>query len=178
MEFRRIQDTSTDAWDKMVALYEDAFPLCERRCRADFEKVLADPRFYCMFLYDGGEMPIGFLTWWEAEEFLYMEHFATLPHLRGNGYGREALEIIKKTGRLLLLEAEMPEDELTARRVGFYTRAGFLINSHRHFQPPYHGEETLLEMRVLTYPREFTAEEYCRAYGFIQQVVTGKKTAD
>ncbi len=172
MELRRLCDSTDAAWEMVWTLYEAAFPLCERRGRKAFEAALSDESFHCMVVYD--KEPIGFLTWWDIGDCLYLEHFAMLPNVRGRGYGQAVLEQVKHLGRRLLLEAEMPHEEIAARRIGFYKRAGFIENEHRHLQPPYHGERELLEMRVMTYPVAVSPAEYHRAYASIWQIVTGE----
>ncbi len=174
MELRRVREAQGDAWESMYALYEAAFPYNERRTRQEFINVLPCDDFYCMFLYDGGDMPIGFFTYWETDAFIYGEHFATLPALRGRGFGMETLKLLQKQNKLIALEAEMPEGELACRRVNFYRRAGFVENSHKHMQPPYHNDCALLEMRLMSYPRTFSLAEYQDFYAYVWKVVTGE----
>ncbi len=177
MELKRLCRAEGTAWEMVLSLYENAFPYCERREASAFAAALEDERFHCMLIHDDDETPVGFLTWWDAGTYLYLEHFATLPAVRGRGYGRAVLDIMKQTGRLLVLEAELPEDELTRRRVGFYTRAGFITNPHRHLQPPYHADKVILEMRLMTYPRAVSVAEYDGIYRYIWQVVSGEEPA-
>ncbi len=174
MELKRMCCTDDAAWEMVATLYENAFPRDERRTREAFAQVLNDDGFYCQVLYEA-EVPVGFLTWWDAGDYLYMEHFATLPEVRGRGYGRAVLDIVKRMGKLLVLEAEMPTDALTSRRVAFYERAGFIQNPHRHIQPLYHVDSALLEMRLMTYPRVVDETEYARIYAYIREVVTGRR---
>ncbi len=178
MELKRLRAGTGDVWQMMVALYEAAFPYHERRDAEAQLRAMADEAYHFHVIYDDEETAIGFITYWESDAFLYLEHFATLPQVRGRGYGAEALELIKKSGKLLILEAELPTDELTSRRIGFYERCGFAVNPHRHLQPPYHGEHALAQMKILTYPRTVSVDEYHDMYRYIWRVVTGEELSE
>lgn len=81
-------------------------------------------------------------------DFFYIEHFATLPHLRGKGIGASALKAFASVAqdRPIVLEVEPPQTETARRRVGFYRRAGFELLEIPYMQPPYRpgGEEVPL----------------------------------
>ena len=51
----------------------------------------------------------------------------------------------------VVLEVEMPTEEMSKRRIGFYERLGYVLDDHVYFQPPYRQGEPLLEMRLMTY---------------------------
>ena len=73
----------------------------------------------------------GFLAVWEFESFIYIEHFAVDPALRNSGTGSAMLqELVKQYQKPICLEVELPEDELTRRRIGFYERNGFVFNEY------------------------------------------------
>lgn len=51
----------------------------------------------------------------------------------------------------VVLEVEMPTEEMSKRRIGFYERLGFVLDHHVYFQPPYRKGEAFLEMRLMTH---------------------------
>ena len=78
-------------------LYEEAFPVYERRALKSQSKLLANPDYkFDVFVKDN--MLIGFILWWNYKEFQYIDHFAVTKTKRNNGYGTKILkEFIKNT---------------------------------------------------------------------------------
>lgn len=166
MHSERITTKSHPLFEKACALYETAFPWEERRDREEQLRILAKPDYHCTALVENGEF-LGILFYWQAEDTIFLEHFATLPHLRGHGIGAKALKLLQDMGKPILLEIEPPCDEMTHRRCGFYRRNGFLMNPYFHIQVKLHREdEEDVELKVLTWPEEFSPAEYeaFRAY--------------
>lgn len=166
MEYKRIT-TPEDPWfGQCMDLYELSFPYEERRDRCRVEEDLKDSRYHFMaFSMENGNEPSGFIAYWifpEPEGYIYGEHFAVNPALRRGGIGASVLEHFKSYNLPIILEIELPEDELKTRRMNFYLRNGFIMNPHKHMQPPYHPDSQALPLRVMTWPREFSAEEYER----------------
>ena len=94
--------------------------------------------------------PIGLLTTWHFETFVYIEHFAIDPALRSQGYGTEALKtFISKQEKPIILEAEPPTDDITRRRIGFYQRNGLTMYDFPYIQPAYTPESKPVELRLM-----------------------------
>lgn len=66
---------------------------------------------------------------WETEDFCYLEHFAVQPSLRGHGTGSTLLRQLLQREKPLILEIELPEDEITCRRKHFYERETACVRS-------------------------------------------------
>lgn len=98
------------------------------------------------------ETPIGLITYWDFGTFCYIEHFAIAPHLRNGGYGKEALNrLCDLLQRPVILEVEMPEEEMAQRRIRFYQRQGFILWEKPYMQPPYKAGDDYLPMRLMAY---------------------------
>lgn len=127
-------------------LWIESFPENERR-DPDAQRSNADNnRMFNYMLATENGMPIGLFTYWDFGKFIYCEHFATSPDVRGKGHGAEIVrQILKQTAKPLVLEVEMPEDEFSRRRIKFYERAGLRLWSDIDYvQPPYRdGGESL-----------------------------------
>ena len=94
--------------------------------------------------------PIGLLTTWHFETFVYIEHFAIDPALRSQGYGTEALKtFISRQEKPIILEAEPPTDDITRRRIGFYQRNGLTMYDFPYIQPAYTPESKPVELRLM-----------------------------
>lgn len=103
----------------------------------------------------------GFLAVWEFEFFIYIEHFAVDPALRNSGTGSAMLkELVKQYQKPICLEVELPEDELTRRRIGFYERNGFVFNEYPYIQPPISKGKSPVPLRIMTYGEAITRETF------------------
>ena len=136
-------------------LLHEAFPENERRDdnrqRANTDR---NPLFYCLLVQTEKEQPIGLLTYWQFDEFIYIEHFAMIDAERGKGYGSEAMKFfLSQAEKPVVLEAEMPHssNDQALRRIRFYKRLGFRVCSAPYKQPPYRCTDGWLPMKILKY---------------------------
>ena len=130
---RSVKDFSDPALDLIERTYTESFPEVERR---DFSLV----------------RNVGFITGWLFDGYTYVEHFAIDPAARNGGIGAEAMkQFLVFCGTPVVLEVEMPTDEMSKRRIGFYERLGFKLDNQVYHQPPYREGGEWLEMRLMTY---------------------------
>lgn len=147
----RISDITSCEYAFAEELLTTAFPRDEYRDLPEQRhNTTADPRFHLMIARDNDTL-IGFISYWELGEYCYVEHFATLPSMRSKGYGKAILDNLRKVAPRIVLEAEEPVDEITARRVEFYRRNGFAACPLPYKQPPYRSGDNTLPMRLLFY---------------------------
>ena len=145
---------------------ENDFPEIYRIMQASFSDDEYRPYDEQLALFEEPEyriyyMPAGFLAVWEFESFIYIEHFAVDPALRNSGTGSAMLqELVKQYQKPICLEVELPEDELTRRRIGFYERNGFVFNEYPYIQPPISKGKSPVPLRIMTYRSEITREEF------------------
>lgn len=131
--------TKDEVYPLIEQLLESAFPPEERRSKEDQRRVTDEnPLFTVFALLSEGQFA-GVITCWQGEGFVYVEHFATVPEVRGRGIGSEVLDSLSERYDVpLVLEVELPQDELARRRIGFYQRNGFVLWEEKHYvQPPY-----------------------------------------
>ena len=71
--------------------------------------------------------------------------------MRNHGCGTQVLKAwLEAKGKPVVLEVELPADDLTRRRVGFYERNGFVL--HKDFdylQPPYKPGDDELPLKLM-----------------------------
>ena len=61
--------------------------------------------------------------------------------------------------RPLVLEVEVPDNELAQRRIGFYRRLGFVLwDECSYLQPPYHPDDEPLPMFLMAHGNLSTAD--------------------
>ena len=79
-------------FDKVFGIMEDSFPIDEFRTYGE-QKALLDHPCYQIYVARGqeGEGIKAFLTIWEFEEIIFIEHFAVEPSRRGSGMGSRML---------------------------------------------------------------------------------------
>ncbi|WP_418452609.1 GNAT family N-acetyltransferase [Candidatus Ventrimonas sp.] len=145
---------------------ETDFPEIYRIMQASFSDDEYRPYDEQLALFEEPEyriyyMPAGFLAVWEFESFIYIEHFAVDPALRNSGTGSAMLqELVKQYQKPICLEVELPEDELTRRRIGFYERNGFVFNEYPYIQPPISKGKSPVPLRIMTYGEAITRETF------------------
>lgn len=131
-------------------IYETSFPEDERR-NFDLLKALDGKSDFDLFVItDKQANAIGIISLWSFKEFIYIEHFAIQQNERGKGIGSSVLSsLANKYSKPILLEVELPEDDLAKRRIAFYQRHGFAIQPYDYTQPAYDKTKQSLPMIVM-----------------------------
>lgn len=111
-------------------------------------------------IFDGSKF-IGVIAWWQFDTLRFIEHLATLPAVRGEGYGERILhEFASAQLSPIILEVEHPTCEMSRRRIGFYERNGFALNDYPYSHPPYHtNQKEFVSLMLMSYPRAISASE-------------------
>jgi GNAT superfamily N-acetyltransferase len=136
IDFRKIKSSVDPLFGKMYELCQSAFPAVERRTLDSLESILNhDTRFVMTGLLKDGEF-VGFINHWQFERFVYAEHFAVNPKLRGQNIGSEVMKTFLSNINLpVVFEVEMPENEMAIRRIVFYERLGCKLLLQKYAQP-------------------------------------------
>lgn len=157
--FERITEKT---FDEIFPLLEEAFPVTELRIKADQRNLLQEEKYYLYGVRKNGEFAAVFATW-EIDDFLYIEHFAVKKEYRNGGYGGNLLDtLLEEKGRPMVLEVEVPEDEMTRRRIRFYERHGLVYNDYPYLQPPMRKGQEMLPLRFMTKPAAIDEKTYER----------------
>lgn len=156
---KQIADTNSEEFRYLWRIYEHAFPSEERRTLSQHQTVLQSEHFHFMQIsYQGNA--VGFITYWEFEEFCFIEHFAIDASCRGGGLGGACLAFFIQTHQKpIILEVELPHDEQQQRRIHFYRQYGFCLNEHSYIQPPYQPGGFGVEMKIMSYPNPWSKED-------------------
>ncbi len=177
LEIHRIVTSEDKRFAEFFKIYSESFPLNERRTPEQQKVVLKAPG-YQLDLYLSDEKVIGFIGWWRSQEFVFAEHFAIAPEFREKGLGSAVLkQFIEEMTIPVILEIELPVDELTRRRLRFYESAGFFMNKHLHFQPPYHSGDQPIQMNILTWKNQISDKLYLQFSQFQKNKVKIKNLA-
>jgi len=158
VELKRI--LSITELENIRELYISAFPPEERREFDQLKPLLNndDCQFY-QILTESGKLA-GFCILWEFPWFVFIEHFAIEPGLRGLGIGEKCLSKIKvRFSKNVILETELPLDDIRIRRIKFYERNGFHKLSRTYFQPSYGENRPEVELKLMSVDVDILTED-------------------
>lgn len=173
--FERISKAGFEA---VYPILEEAFPVEELREKKRQKALLDRPQYRLYGIKEDNGALQGVMAMWDFKDFLYLEHFAINPVYRNGGFGGKKLnEMIAWAAKPIVLEVEVPTDEITKRRVGFYKRHGFFFNEYPYFQPPMRVGQGLLPLRLMTMPEKISEDVYKRYKELIHKVVYGYEEA-
>lgn len=164
MKTTRLRDVNDPLFAAVWKIYETSFPIFEQRTLEHQQTALRSPDFYFMAYHEGDTL-VGFIGYWEIGDYLYIEHYAINPALRGGGYGSKILNaLIGNTDRTIILEIDEVKDEISTRRLHFYQRLGFVMNPYVHPLHRYreNAEHEDAKLSILTYPKAIDRETYER----------------
>lgn len=149
----------SEEFDCVYEILEESFPADERRDYDGQKKLFEDKRYS---VYTAGEKEIcGFISLWEFDTFMFIEHFAVSKEFRNNGVGASLLnDLCKKTQKQLILEVELPENDTAKRRIAFYGRHGFLQNNFSYEQPAYSQQKQSVPLLIMSYGDKITQDRF------------------
>ncbi len=170
MEFLQISQSDKVRWEKVWELYEQSFPIAERRKIGDHIRACNDPQFFPLSAWEGNTL-IGILFFWEWDSYRYLEYLAVNPELQGQGYGSQLLSYLRDTEHTIILEIDPLSNEMSVRRLQFYERAGFTLTPYRFMHLPYRLEAQSIELLILSYPKMITKSQHNDFLNFIDEKV-------
>lgn len=154
MEFTKL---SIDDYPSFLRLYTTSFPENERREYRDVEHLanfvkMKGGKFHAFAAKDG-DIFLAFLSYWTFEGYVYIEHFAVDPLVRGKRIGSDMLaHLFKEVSPNVLLEVEKPDTPEAKKRIMFYEKNGFRIREEFNYvQPPYSPGKEPVPMLLMTH---------------------------
>ena len=157
-----IRKLAAKDFDMVFQLIETSFPKDEYRTYDEQKALLNDPAYdiYVLPGSDNAEIK-AFIAVWSFDGFVFFEHFAVNPSYRNKGIGGEFLrELVRLLGKMACLEVELPTNEITARRIGFYKRNNFFLNEYPYTQPSISAGRNPVPLLIMTYGRPINNMEF------------------
>ncbi len=151
-------------FNKVYKIMEDSFPLDEHRPYEEQKMLLDNPCYSIYVAKDSNEGEIqGFMAVWQLEGLGFIEHFAVDSKYRNTGLGSRVLQEIRErlTGRICL-EVELPDNDISKRRIEFYQRNGLYYNDYPYIQPAISKGRNPIPLRIMTSGGMVTEPEYER----------------
>lgn len=150
-----------EAWK----IYSYSFPLFERRNLEPQKRALSQSECSMdIFLTDEGDDVVGFMLFWEFDDSIYLEHFAVAENFRNGGIGGRMLDLFVEAHKpkRVILDVDLPEDEISKRRIGFYERHGFFVNEERSHPHPNLNDPSAeyFELRIMSHGGKLSDNDY------------------
>jgi GNAT superfamily N-acetyltransferase len=173
--FQHITTRDKEAYLFARNLLVDSFPPEEYRDLSQWEAYIDTQEEFKLCVLRVDNTPVGIAAYWLFDTFCYGEHLATIPEVRGKGYGKLLVEWLceQAPGKPVVLEVELPETEIAARRIRFYERNGFVLCTEPYLQPPYRKGDKAIPMHLMIhgdlsstfYYNQAKTEIYTKVYG-------------
>lgn len=146
----RITNPDDASLKQLVSLYEEAFPAEERRNIEQLKRLIVEqPSMYFNAVECDGELS-GLFVYWDFDGFHYLEHLAVYAEMRNKKIGQQVLDYVQSHLQgIRLLEVEPTDNEMAARRVGYYERNGYRILDRTYIQPSYDGVRNSIPLWIM-----------------------------
>ena len=145
-----MQRLTKDDFGAVFSLIEKSFPVDEYRVRKQQEALFSDDSYIVYGLKEADALK-AFVSTWQFDDFVFIEHFAVNPLYRNNGLGAKILNaLVQNLKKRVCLEVELPTTVMARRRIGFYERNGFFLNTYPYEQPPLSQGKKALPLYVMT----------------------------
>jgi len=146
----------------MESLLISSFPEEEYRPLDELRLFTRDKQCFYNHIILDGDNPVGFITYWMLSNFYYVEHFAMDKRYRNEGYGKETINQLCERIHPIVLEVEIPNNNLAQRRIEFYLRQGFILWNNFYVQPPYKPGNAAVPMYLMNYGKLNPANDFER----------------
>lgn len=141
-------------------IYVDAFPEDERRSYEEHISLLNNENYNIKLINEDSEV-IGFIAFWDFDEFIFIEHFAIDTLHRGKGFGgKELINFVRTQTKDIILEVEPEGNDICNRRISFYERAGFYLNHYDYIQPALEEGKNPIRLKVMSFNRVLDHEVF------------------
>ena len=173
-KIHQIKNPDDQYYAEFWRVYTLSFPLNERRISVQQSEIFNKSGYHLQTFISDKQF-IGFISFWRAKDFIFIEHLAIAPEFRNQGLGKTILKSFIE-GKLIpiILEIEFPVDKITRNRLRFYESLNFKMNYHNHYQPAYHAEDEPISMKILSYPMVINNFNFQKFVSFEDEIVTGK----
>lgn len=109
---------------------------------------------YLYFLKEKPDEAVAAVSLWYFSAEVFIEYLAVAPAFRNQNLGQQILTDLQQANPSLLLEIEVPEEEMSQRRFGFYRRCGFVLQSTNYVMPGLARDQEHLPMWLLRWPNK------------------------
>lgn len=153
MILKKIKSDDIIDFEFVQKTYIESFPPEERRHIALFQHLMDEASDFTVNVLCDDEKRVGFITNWQFNDFIFAEHFAISEEYRNGGYGQKSLDaFLTQLDKPLIIEVELPTEDIAKRRINFYKRAGFKSWSNIPYeQPAYDSKYNPVPMMLMSF---------------------------
>jgi ribosomal protein S18 acetylase RimI-like enzyme len=153
IKLNRITNQDDNTGKAAMLIYENAFPIEEKRPIERHIKLMKENPLFRFYAAMKGEKVIGMIVLWELNDFTYLDYLAVSQDYRNKGYGKLMIRQLQQLyDSLIVLEVEMPDNDLAKRRIKFYTQLGFNLLDFPYFMPKYNNPKEPFPMLLMSFP--------------------------
>lgn len=167
LTYIKIQEKSENLAD-FAAIYKEAFPKAERK---DLNMLMQGPAENRLYSLEGQNCAMLSLYPFKQNTGAIVEYLAVAPSMRSRGIGRTVMEQLKEEFQSLVLEVEVPENPVSQRRLGFYKRLGFTVQSKDYWMPDLAQGGERVPLWLLRWPEALPASENYRIHKNVHQTL-------
>ncbi len=152
---------SEDKWYKVFRdIYNMSFPIFEQRSDKQQQTAFNSPNYHLQALVED-ETLLSFISYWDFEDYIYIEHLAVNSAYRGQNIGSSTLNLFaREKEKCILLEIDPPIDLISKDRLRFYSHLGYKPNMYKHLHPAYNLAYPPHELVVLSLYKTLSEEQY------------------
>ena len=170
MKWVKLTSPNDIYFDEAWEIYEQSFPIFEQRLLADQVKAMTHLDFSFTVIVEKQKV-VAIVGYWTFNEYMYIEHLAVHPSMRGRQIGSTLLKELSQQGKTMILEINPPVDDISIRRLKFYETVGFKLNSYSHVHPPYRQNYEGHELKVLSYEDPISPKIFHEFTTYLNEVV-------
>ncbi|MBQ5590241.1 MAG: GNAT family N-acetyltransferase [Clostridia bacterium] len=149
-----------DKFNKFYALLQDGLLREEYRSMTRQKELFQNDAYKVLFCCKD-EQIVGVMALWELDNFVFIEHFVVKSEFRGQKIGSKMLGFINSHfDKNVILEVELPYNEINKRRICFYERNGFFYNDFEYYQIPLNPLDNPLELRIMSSFKSLNKDEF------------------
>lgn len=158
--FHYIKNTGDSWYISFSSIYSVSFPVYEQRNTCQQNEAFRNPHYHLATLIENEEVA-SFISYWEFDDYIYIEHLAVNQKLRGKNIGSITLnDFAKTTKKTIILEIDPLIDDISEKRLHFYEKLGYKVNPYKHHHPSYDEQFPPHELLVLSLNKQLSKEQY------------------
>ncbi|WP_300627308.1 GNAT family N-acetyltransferase [uncultured Thomasclavelia sp.] len=163
-----------EEFDRFYQILSNNFPTKEIK-EYNYMKDTFHAGLYQVLTLKDNDQIVGIMSFYQHDDFRFIDYFAIDGSLKGKGMGSEMLQyFINLDDKMVILEVEHPEDEQSKRRIAFYQRNGlYLNNQFEYFVPPVRNLKHRLYFHLMSSKRKLNNIEFEKYYPQILKMVYG-----
>lgn len=168
---RMLKKLKREEFDDFYKLLAASFPPSEIR-NYEGQKNLLNLEQYEIYILKENQEILAFFAEWSNDDFRFIEHLAVNPAFRSQGLGSKTLQAYHaQDNRPVILEVEIPEDEVSKKRIKFYEKNGYELTDFKYNQPILNKGYDTVPLVLMTYPNLLDTKDLQQAKLWLDQTV-------